>query len=59
MHLVHPHIDFSTLHFMSEFLLSLKGSARIAIPILYMKQTEMQTDEATQSAETQKDGLRI
>jgi len=43
---------------MSKFLLSLNGSARIVIPTLYMKQTEMQTDEATQWAETQKDGLR-
>lgn len=43
---------------MSKFLLSLNGSARIVIPTLYMKQTEMQTDVATQSAETQKDGLR-
>lgn len=58
MHLAHTYIDFSILIFMSKFLLSLNGSARIVIPTLYMKQTEMQTDEATQWAETQKDGLR-
>lgn len=48
MHLAHTYIDFSILIFMSKFLLSLNGSARIVIPTLYMKQTEMQTDEATQ-----------